>query len=73
MHMLRVYDQSRDGDPSVKSPLVMSPDMSDSLISAGRLMEEAYNVNFRIHDDVLKDGPGFPSMGVALLLQTISL
>jgi len=73
MHMLRVYDQSRDGDPSVKSPLVMSPDMSDSLISAGRLMEEAYNVNFRIHDDVLTDGPGFPSMGVALLLQTISL
>jgi len=30
--------------------------MSDSLISAGRLMEAGYNVNFRITDDALTDG-----------------
>jgi len=33
-----------------------NPGMSDSLISAGRLMEAGYNVNFRIPDDALKDG-----------------
>ena len=32
------------------------PGMSDSLISAGRLMEAGYNVKFRIPDDSLTDG-----------------
>jgi len=35
---------------------VYDPGMSDSLISAGRLMEAGYNVNFRIPDDALTDG-----------------
>jgi len=32
------------------------PGMSDRLISAGRLMEAGYNINFRIPDDALTDG-----------------
>ena len=55
---------------------VYDPGMSDSLISAGRLMEAGYNVNFRIPDDAFTDGfvpATFPLYGVALLLQTISL
>jgi len=35
---------------------VYDPGMSDSLISAGRLMEAGYNVNFRIIDDAFTDG-----------------
>ena len=35
---------------------VYDPGMSDSLISAGRLMETGYNVNVRIDDDALTDG-----------------
>jgi len=35
---------------------VYNPGMSDSLISAGRLMEAGCNVNFRIPDDFLTDG-----------------
>ena len=34
---------------------VYDPGMSDSLISARRLMEVGYNVNFRIPDDALTD------------------
>ena len=32
------------------------PGMSDRLISAGRLMEAGYNINFRIPGDALTDG-----------------
>ena len=35
---------------------VYDPGMSDSLISAGRLMEAGYKVNFRIPNDALTDG-----------------
>jgi len=35
---------------------VYDPGMSDSLISAGRLLEAGYNVKFRISDDALTDG-----------------
>ena len=35
---------------------VYDPGMSDSLISAGRLMEAGYNVNFRLPSDALTDG-----------------
>ena len=45
---------------------VYDPGMSDSLVSAGRLMEAGYNVNFRIPSDALTDGfaPGtFPLYG----------
>jgi len=35
---------------------VYDPGMSDSLISAGLLMEAGYNVNFRIPNDTLTDG-----------------
>jgi len=35
---------------------VYDPGMSDSLISAGRLMEAGYNVNFRIPGDALTNG-----------------
>ena len=58
---------------------VYDPGMSDSLlISAVRLMEAGYNVNFRISDDALTDGfapATFPLYGgsITRLLQTISL
>jgi len=55
---------------------VYDPGMSDSLISAGRLMETGYNVNFRIPNDALTvPSPRIPFLftEVALLLQTISL
>ena len=35
---------------------VYDPGMSDSPISAGRLMEAGYNVNVKIPDDALVDG-----------------
>ena len=35
---------------------VYDPGMSDSLVSAGRLMEAGYNVNFRIPSDALTGG-----------------
>jgi len=35
---------------------VYDPGMSESLISAGRLIEAGYNVNFRISGDTLTDG-----------------
>jgi len=55
---------------------VYDPGMSDSLLSAGRLVEAGYNVNFRIPNDALTvASPRIPFlfMEVALLLQTISL
>ena len=35
---------------------VFDPDMSDSLISAGRLMEADYNVIFRLPSNAVSDG-----------------
>ena len=55
---------------------VYDPGISDSLISAGRLMEAGYDVNFRIPSDALMDGFAsntFPLYGGVSLLQTISL
>jgi len=48
---------------------VYDPGMSDSLISAGRLMEAGYNVNVRIPDAALTDGfapATFPLYGVSI-------
>ena len=48
---------------------VYDPGISDSLTSAGRLMEAGYNVNFRIPDDALTDGftpATFPLYGFSI-------